>query len=351
MRQAEVTANEKRNVQDIQVRLRKAILEVEKRCGAGALMRLDGGDVLKQEAISTGSFSLDRALGIGGFPRGRVIEIFGPESSGKTTLALSAVARAQAAGLLCAFVDAEHALDPAYARLLGVNTSELLISQPDYGEQALEIARILIQEGEAQFLVIDSVAALVPKAEIEGEMEDNQVGLQARLMSKGLRKLTALASRHGATVIFINQIRMKIGVMFGSPETTPGGQALKFFSSVRLDIRRGSQIKHGDEILGHNLRIKVVKNKMAPPFKTCEVPFFFGRGIDQAGEILEIATSMGIVKRSGAWYSYGNTKLGQGRDAARKKIAEDRSLMDKLVSDINSVGSDASEPAKKEVSR
>lgn len=342
----ETAASRNQDTNDIQQRLRRAILEVEKRCGAGALMRLDGGEVTSHAAVSTGSFTLDRALGIGGFPRGRVIEIFGPESSGKTTLALSSVAQAQAAGLLCAFVDAEHALDPAYARLLGVNTSELLISQPDYGEQALEIARILIQEGGVQFIVIDSVAALVPKAEIEGEMEDSQVGLQARLMSKGLRKLTALASRHGATVIFINQIRMKIGVMFGSPETTPGGQALKFFSSVRLEIRRGSQIKQGDEVQGHSLRIKVVKNKMAPPFRNCEVPFFFGRGIDRAGEVLETATDMGIVKRSGAWYSYGDTRLGQGREAARKRLSEEPAILKKIIADIESAESSREEAVR-----
>ena len=287
------------------------------------------------ESISTGSLSLDLALGIGGLPKGRIVEVYGPESSGKTTLALQVVAEAQKAGGICGFVDAEHALDPVYAKKLGVNTEELLISQPDTGEQALEITDTLIKSGSMSVLVVDSVAALTPRAEIEGDMGDTHVGLQARLMSQALRKLTGSISRTNTMVIFINQIRMKIGVMFGSPETTSGGNSLKFYSSVRMDIRRIGAIKDKDNIVGNTTRVKVVKNKVAPPFRVCEFDIMYGEGISKLGEIIDIGTEAGIIDKSGSWFSYGETKLGQGRDSVKKLLKDNPELCDELEKKIS----------------
>ncbi len=302
--------------------LAAALGQIEKQFGKGAVMRM--GDQVRAEAdvISTGSLGLDVALGIGGLPRGRVVEIYGPESSGKTTLTLHAVAECQKAGGTAAFVDAEHALDPVYARALGVNVDDLLVSQPDTGEQALEIADMLVRSGAVDLVVIDSVAALTPKAEIEGEMGDSHVGLQARLMSQALRKLTANIKRSNALVIFINQIRMKIGVMFGSPETTTGGNALKFYASVRLDIRRIGTIKKGDEVIGSETRVKVVKNKMAPPFRQTEFEILYGEGISYEGELLDLGVQHKLVDKAGAWYSIGDTRIGQGRENARQYLKE-----------------------------
>ena len=295
-----------------------AVAQIEKQFGKGAIMKLGSEEVLSDiPAISTGSLGLDIALGVGGFPRGRVIEIFGPESSGKTTLTLHAIAEAQKAGGATAFIDAEHALDVTYARKLGVKTDELLISQPDTGEQALEIAETLVRSGALDLIVIDSVAALVPRAELEGEMGDAHMGLQARLMSQALRKLTATISKSQTTVIFINQIRMKIGVMFGNPETTTGGNALKFYASVRLDIRRIEAIKEGQDVTGNRVRVKVVKNKVAPPFKQAEVDILFNEGISKIGEVLDLGVEKGVVEKSGAWYAYKGERIGQGREQAR----------------------------------
>ena len=296
-----------------------AVSQIEKQFGKGAIMKLGEGGLIKDVAIvSTGSLGLDLALGIGGVPRGRVIEIYGPESSGKTTLALHIVAEAQKAGGIGAYIDAEHALDLAYAKKLGVKTDDLLISQPDHGEQALEIAETLVRSGAVDVLVVDSVAALVPKAEIEGEMGDAHMGLQARLMSQALRKLTATISRSQTVVIFINQIRMKIGVMFGNPETTTGGNALKFYASVRMDIRRIGALKEADAVVGGRTRVKVVKNKMAPPFKEAEFDILYGTGISLEGELTDIGSDMGIVEKSGAWYSFNSDRIGQGRDSAKE---------------------------------
>jgi len=299
-----------------------AVTQIERQFGKGAIMRLgDGVPHVKVDAISTGSIGLDMALGVGGLPRGRVVEIFGPEASGKTTLALHAVAAAQKVGGVAAYIDAEHALDPVYARKLGVQVDDLLLSQPDTGEQALEIAEVLVRSGAIDVVVIDSVAALVPKAEIEGDMGDAHVGLQARLMSQALRKLTAILNKSETLLIFINQIRMKIGVMFGNPETTPGGNALKFYSTVRLDIRRISSIKVGQEVIGNRTRVKVVKNKVAPPFRQAEFDIIFGQGISQDGELVDLASDLGILEKSGTWYSYGEMRIGQGRENAKNFLS------------------------------
>ncbi len=295
-----------------------ALSQIERSFGKGSIMRLGKNmQAMDVETVSTGSLGLDIALGIGGLPRGRVVEIYGPESSGKTTLALHCVAEAQKKGGICAFVDAEHALDPVYARKLGVNVDDLLISQPDAGEQALEIADTLVRSGAVDVLVIDSVAALVPRAELEGEMGDNQPGLQARLMSQALRKLTASINRSHTMVIFINQIRMKIGVMYGSPETTTGGHALKFYASVRLDIRRIGAIKERDEVVGNQTRVKVVKNKLAPPFKQVEFDIMYGEGVSKTGELIDLGVKAGVVEKSGAWFSYDSQRIGQGRENAK----------------------------------
>ena len=297
--------------------LEAAISQIDQNFGKGSVMRLGQQQALDIEAVSTGSLSLDLALGIGGLPKGRIIEVYGPESSGKTTLALQVVAEAQKAGGICAFVDAEHAMDPIYAKKLGVKTEELLISQPDTGEQALEITDTLIKSGSISVLVVDSVAALTPKAELEGEMGDHHVGLQSRLMSQALRKLTGSVSKSNTMVIFINQIRMKIGVMFGNPETTSGGNALKFYSSVRMDIRRIGAIKDKDQIIGNSTRVKVIKNKVAPPFKVVEFDLMYGKGISKVGELVDLGAKAGVVEKSGAWYAYKGEKIGQGRENAK----------------------------------
>jgi recombination protein RecA len=312
--------------------LELAVSTIEKQFGKGSIMRLGTGDSLHKdiEIIPTGSLSLDIALGIGGYPKGRIIEIFGPESSGKTTLALSALAQAQKRGGVVAFVDAEHALDTNYARKLGVNVEDLLISQPDNGEQALEITETLVRSGSVDVLVVDSVAALVPRAEIEGEMGDSHMGLQARLMSQALRKLTGSISRSKTLVIFINQIRMKIGVMFGNPETTTGGNALKFYASVRLDVRRIGAIKNGEEVTGNRTAVKVVKNKMAPPFTKVEFDLMYGEGISAEGDILDLAVTANMVEKSGAWYSYKGERLGQGRDQAKEYLKANKAVMEEL---------------------
>ena len=303
--------------------LSAALAQIEKQFGKGSVMRLADGEVVKDiEVVSTGSLGLDIALGIGGLPRGRVVEIYGPESSGKTTLTLQVIAEMQKLSGTCAFIDAEHALDTQYASKLGVNLQELLISQPDTGEQALEIVDALVRSGSVDLVVIDSVAALTPRAEIEGEMGDSLPGLQARLMSQALRKLTGTIQRTNTLVIFINQIRMKIGVMFGNPETTTGGNALKFYSSVRLDIRRTGSIKKGDEVIGNETRVKVVKNKVAPPFKNAEFDILYGEGTSRLGEILDLGASAGIVEKAGAWYSYNGERIGQGKDNAREFLRE-----------------------------
>ncbi|MCB0821122.1 MAG: recombinase RecA [Bacteroidales bacterium] len=304
--------------------------KIERSYGKGAIMKLGDDPVERIPAISTGSIGLDAALGIGGLPKGRVVEIYGPEASGKTTLAIHAIAEAQKQGGIAAFIDAEHAFDRFYAQKLGVDIENLLISQPDNGEQALEIADNLIRSGAIDMIVIDSVAALTPKSEIEGEMGDSKMGLQARLMSQALRKLTSTISKTGACCIFINQLREKIGVMFGNPETTTGGNALKFYASVRLDIRRISQIKDGDSVVGNRVRVKVVKNKVAPPFRQAEFDIIYGEGFSKAGEIIDIGVENGIVKKSGSWYSYGDTKLGQGRDAVKSLIIDNPELSDEL---------------------
>jgi len=302
--------------------LEAALGQIERSFGKGSIMRLGENTSVNVESISTGSLGLDIALGIGGLPRGRIVEIFGPESSGKTTLALHVISEAQKNGGICAFIDAEHALDPIYARKLGVNVDELLISQPDAGEQALEIADTLVRSGAIDVLVVDSVAALTPRAELEGEMGDSLPGLQARLMSQAMRKLTASISRSKCMVIFINQIRMKIGVMFGSPETTTGGNALKFYSSVRLDIRRIGAIKDREEVVGNQTRVKVVKNKLAPPFRQVEFDIMYGEGISKTGELLDLGVKAGIVEKSGAWFSYDSQRLGQGRENSRQFLKD-----------------------------
>jgi recombination protein RecA len=311
-----------------------AVAQIERAFGKGSIMRLGSGQVVEVETISTGSLGLDIALGVGGLPRGRVIEVYGPESSGKTTLALQTVAEAQKTGGVCGFIDAEHALDPAYARKLGVNLDDLLISQPDNGEQALEIADTLIRSGSVDVLVIDSVAALTPKAEIEGEMGESRPGLQARLMSQALRKLTGSISRTKTMVIFINQIRMKIGVMYGSPETTTGGNALKFYASVRLDIRRTSTLKDRDEPIGNQVRVKVVKNKVAPPFKQVEFDIMFGEGISKMGELIDLGVKANVVEKSGAWFSYDSQRLGQGRENAKTFLKDNPEIATEIEGKI-----------------
>jgi recombination protein RecA len=314
--------------------LEAALAQIDRAFGKGSAMKLGSREKIEIESVSTGSLGLDIALGIGGLPRGRIVEIYGPESSGKTTLALHAIAEAQKIGGTAAFIDAEHALDPIYARKLGVNIDDLIVSQPDTGEQALEIADTLVRSNAIDVLVIDSVAALVPRAEIEGEMGDSHVGLQARLMSQALRKITGSINRSRCTVIFINQIRMKIGVMYGSPETTSGGQALKFYASVRLDIRRTGQIKNGDDIVGNTTRVKVVKNKVAPPFKQVEFDIMYGEGISKTGEILDLGVKAGIVEKSGAWFSYDSIRIGQGRENSKTYMKENPDVAARLENAI-----------------
>ena len=310
--------------------LQAAMDKIEKNFGKGSIMKFGDENVQQVEVIPTGSIALNAALGVGGYPKGRIIEIYGPESSGKTTLAIHAIAEAQKAGGIAAFIDAEHAFDRFYASKLGVDVDNLWISQPDNGEQALEIAEQLIRSSAIDIIVIDSVAALTPKAEIEGDMGDNKVGLQARLKSQALRKLTSAISKTNTTCIFINQLREKIGVMFGNPETTTGGNALKFYASVRLDIRRATQLKDGEEVIGNQTRVKVVKNKVAPPFRKAEFDIMFGEGISRAGEIIDLGAELGIIKKSGSWYSYNDTKLGQGRDASKQVIQDNPELAEEL---------------------
>lgn len=308
--------------------------KMEKTFGKGAVMKMGDGAIEDIEVIPTGSITMDLALGVGGYPKGRVVEIYGPESSGKTTLAIHAIAEVQKQGGIAAFIDAEHAFDQFYAQKLGVNISELIISQPDNGEQALEIADNLIRSGAVDLLIVDSVAALTPKAEIEGEMGDSQMGLQARLMSKALRKLTGSINKAGTCCIFINQLRDKIGVMFGNPETTTGGNALKFYASVRVDIRRATQIKDGEEVIGNRTKVKIVKNKVAPPFRKAEFDIMYGEGISKVGEIIDIGVEMNILKKSGSWFSYGETRLGQGRDAVKSLILDNPEMMEELEAKI-----------------
>ena len=319
-----------KDVADKDKALEQVLADIEKQFGKGSIMKLGGNEHMEIATTSSGSLGLDIALGVGGFPKGRIIEIYGPESSGKTTIALQAVAEVQKAGGRAAFIDAEHALDPVYSKQLGVNIDELLLSQPDTGEQALEICEALVRSGAVSVVVIDSVAALVPQAEIEGEMGDSHVGLQARLMSQALRKLSGTINKTNTTAIFINQLREKVGVMFGNPETTPGGRALKFYSTIRLDIRRGEQIKMGDTIIGNKTNIKVVKNKVAPPFKTTTVDIMYGKGVSKSGEIIDIGSNIDVVEKSGAWYSYNGEKIGQGRENAKLYLENNPKIMDEI---------------------
>ena len=328
--------------------LSEAISQIEKQFGKGTVMKMGDREIIDIPSVSTGSLGLDIALGIGGLPKGRVVEIFGPESSGKTTLTLQAIAECQKAGGTAAFIDAEHALDPNYAEKLGVNVDELLLSQPDTGEQALEVTDMLVKSGSVDLIVVDSVAALTPRAEIEGDMGDHHVGLQARLMSQALRKITGNIQRSNAMVIFINQIRMKIGVMFGNPETTTGGNALKFYSSVRLDIRRIGAVKEGEEVVGNETRVKVVKNKVSPPFKQAEFQIMYGEGINTEGEILELGQKLELVEKSGSWYSHNGEKIGQGKVNASKFLRENTKIRDSLVKEIrNAYIPSAKKTAKK----
>lgn len=320
--------------------LETALSQIEKAYGKGSIWKLGQRPNMEVEAISTGSLGLDIALGIGGLPKGRVVEIFGPESSGKTTLTLQVIAEAQKKGGTCAFIDAEHALDPVYAKKLGVNTDELILSQPDTGEQALEIADTLVRSGAVDVVVIDSVAALVPKAEIEGEMGDSHMGLQARLMSQALRKLTGSISKTNCMIIFINQIRMKIGVMFGSPETTTGGNALKFYASVRLDIRRTGSIKEKEDVVGSQTKVKVVKNKVSPPFKVAEFDIMYGEGISKVGELIDLGVKADIVEKSGSWYSYNNERIGQGRENAKTFLKDNQNMADEIEQKLRKVAAD-----------
>ena len=321
-------------VQQKEKTLDLAISQIEKQFGQGSIMRMGEDSIVKIESISTGSISLDAALGIGGIPRGRITEIYGPESSGKTTLTLHIIAEAQKTGGYAAFIDAEHAMDPEYAKKLGVDTDNLLISQPDTGEQALDITETLVRSGALDIIVIDSVAALVPKAELDGDMGDSHMGLQARLMSQALRKLTGSVSKSKTSVIFINQIRHKIGVMFGSPETTTGGNALKFYASVRLDIRRIGQVKEGDQVVGNRTRVKVVKNKVAPPFKNTEFDIMYGEGISYAGDLLDLAVQADIVNKMGAWYSYNKEKIGQGRENAKRYLQDNENVRNEIETGV-----------------
>jgi recombination protein RecA len=333
--------------------LEMALGQIEKQFGKGSVMKMGEKGDMAVEAISTGALAVDLALGIGGLPRGRVTEIYGPESSGKSTLAMHVVAEAQRNGGICAYIDAEHAMDPVYAKAIGVDIDELLVSQPDTGEQALEIADMLIRSGAIDVVVIDSVAALTPKAEIEGDMGDSHVGLQARLMSQALRKLTANLNRSKTICVFINQLREKIGVMFGSPETTPGGRALKFYSSVRIDIRRIESIKDGAEVTGNRTRVKIVKNKVAPPFKQCEFDIMYGRGISREGSLLDVGVEFGIIKKSGAWFTYDGEQLGQGRENAKTFLSENPEIMmeisDRIRSHVGLDGDRAAEPEAEDV--
>ena len=314
--------------------LEEALKQIKKQYGQGAIMKLGDRVSVKVDAISSGSLLLDAALGIGGYPKGRVIEIYGPESSGKTTVALHAIASAQKKGGRAAFIDAEHAIDPEYAKRLGVNVDELILSQPDSGEQAMEIVEILIKSQSVDLVVVDSVAALVPQAELDGEMSDAQVGAQARLMSKALRKITALLNKSECSIIFINQLREKVGIMFGNPETTPGGRALKFYSTIRLDVRKGEALKNGSDIIGNVVNIKVVKNKVAAPFKTASVDLVYGIGINHEGEVLDLAANNEIVKKSGAWYDYNGERIGQGREAAKKYLVEHQEVLAEIENKV-----------------
>lgn len=320
-----------------QQRLEAALSKIEKEFGKGSIMRLGDRNAVDIDALSSGSLTLDAALGIGGYPKGRIIEIFGPESSGKTTLALHAIAKCQENGGRCAFIDAEHAIDPIYAQHLGVNTDELLLSQPDSGEQALEICEVLVRSGAIDLVVIDSVAALVPQAELDGEMSDNQVGLQARLMSKAMRKLSGAMNQNNCTAIFINQLREKVGVMFGNPETTPGGRALKFYSSVRIDIRKSEAIKEGTMIVGNKCNIKIVKNKVAPPFKTASVDIMYGQGISHVAELLNLAVEYDLIQKSGSWFNYKSEKIGQGKDAAKAFIIANPDVEQELNEQLHDI--------------
>ena len=314
--------------------LEQVLADIEKQFGKGAIMKLGGDEHLEIDVTSTGSITLDIALGVGGFPKGRIIEIYGPESSGKTTFALQAIAEVQKEGGRAAFIDAEHALDPVYAKALGVNINELLLSQPDTGEQALEICEALVRSEAVNIVVIDSVAALVPQAEIEGEMGDSHVGLQARLMSQALRKLSGTINKTKTTAIFINQLREKVGVLFGNPETTPGGRALKFYSTIRLDIRRAEQIKQGDQVIGNKTNIKVVKNKVAPPFKTASVDIMYGEGVSKESEIIDLASNVDIIEKSGAWYAYNGNKIGQGKENAKIFLKENPEICDEIEAKV-----------------
>ena len=329
--------------------LEQVLLDIEKQFGKGAIMKLGEGGIKNIDVVSSGSIALDIALGVGGYPKGRIVEIFGPESSGKTTIALHAIAEVQKTGGRAAFIDAEHALDPVYAKNLGVNTDELLLSQPDTGEQALEICEALVRSEAISIVVIDSVAALVPQAEIEGEMGDSHVGLQARLMSQALRKLSGTISKTNTICIFINQLREKVGVMFGNPETTPGGRALKFYSTIRLDVRRAEQIKVGNEVVGNRTIIKVVKNKVAPPFRTAEVEIMYGEGVSREGELVDLASNVDIIEKSGAWFSYKGEKIGQGKENVKLVLKNNSKMCDEIYEKVRKHYFDKSESDKKDV--
>lgn len=323
-----------KNEEEKKKALETAIAQIEKKYGAGAVMKMGQKSVLNVSTVPTGSMTLDMALGIGGVPKGRIVEIYGPESSGKTTVALHVAAEAQKQGGIVAFIDVEHALDPVYAENLGVNIDEMLVSQPDSGEQALEIAEALVRSGSIDCIVLDSVAAMVTKAEIDGEMGDTHVGQLARLMSQAMKKLTSVISKSNCVAVFINQVREKIGIMYGNPETTPGGRALKFYASVRIEVRRGEQIKNGSEVIGNRTRCKVVKNKLAPPFKECEFDIMYGKGVSRVGEVLDLAVDLNVVKKGGAWFSYGDTKIGQGRDNAKEWLLANPDIMKEIEEQI-----------------